>query len=291
MTGDERPDGRSGRHADLDTLADLHAGVLEGAEAARLREHVAGCRRCAEVLQALEAVQGQLRSLPAPAMPPAVAARLDATLADLRSDRPASTAPPVPPVPPVPDPEDELVLARARRGRRLSRAIGAAAAAVVLLATGGAVASIVRGGGASTTASSGAGSAASAPVQPEEQSAPKAAGGGSFGNDSVGGAPGVAPQPVLPAYDQASLRAALPAIAAGNARLAAGMADPSRQAACAGSIPGATGSLRAVEHISYLGQPAYVFVYADGARLTGHVVTEACGTTAGQAATVLATVS
>ena len=290
MTGDERPDGRSGRHADVDTLADLHAGVLEGAEAAQLREHVDGCRRCAEVLQALDAVAGQLRSLPAPAMPAAVAARLDATLADLRSDRPASTVP-VPPLPPVPDPEDELVVARARRGRRLSRAIGAAAAAVVLLVAGGAIVSIVRGGGTSTTASSGAGSAASAPVQPEQQSGPKSAGGGSFGNDSVGGAPGATPQAVLPAYDEASLRAALPAIAAGTARLAAGMADPSRQAACADSIPGAAGSLRAVEHISYLGQPAYVFVYADGARLTGHVVTETCGTPPGRAATVLATVS
>jgi hypothetical protein len=31
MTGDERRNGPPHRHADLDTLADLHAGVLEGA--------------------------------------------------------------------------------------------------------------------------------------------------------------------------------------------------------------------------------------------------------------------
>jgi hypothetical protein len=68
------------------------------------------------------------------------------------------------------------------------------------------------------------------------------------------------------------------------------MSDPAQQA-CAAGIPGATGSLRGVEHISYLGQPAYVFVYADGTRLTGYVVTETCGSTPGEAATVIATVS
>src|SRR5262249_5749787 len=154
------------------------AGVLEGAEAERVREHAAGCEQCAAALEALDAVQGQLRSLPAPAIPAAVAARLDATLADLRSDRPAA--------PPVQDPEDELTLAPGRRGRRLPRAIGAAAAAVVVIAAGGAVASIVRGGGNNTTASSAGGSAASAPVQPQTQSGPKSD-GGSLGNDSAGG--------------------------------------------------------------------------------------------------------
>jgi anti-sigma factor RsiW len=144
MTADERRTGPPTGHADLDTLADLHAGVLDGPEADRVREHVADCRQCAATLEALDAVQGQLRSLPEPAMPAVVAARLDAALADLRTERPVpaggSTAA---------DPEDELARARARRGHRLSRAIGAAAAAVVLLAAGGAIVSIVRGGGTS----------------------------------------------------------------------------------------------------------------------------------------------
>ena len=293
MTGDEPRTGPSGRHADLDTLADLHAGALEDARAARVREHVADCPQCAAALAALDAVQGRLRSLPAPAMPTAVAARLDATLADLRSDRSASAAAP------VPDQEDELALARARRGRRLSRAIGAAAAAVVVIAAGGAVASIVRGGGTDTTASSAGGSAASASVPQSAQGGHKSEGGGSFGND---GASAAGDQAVLPVYDQASLRAALPAIAAsgvatpasatpGVAPRGAGMSDPAQQAACAASIPGATSSPRGVEHISYLGKPAYVFVYADGARLTGYVVTEACGSSPGEPATVIATVS
>jgi hypothetical protein len=283
MTGDERRTGPSDRHVDLDTLADLHAGGLDRTEAARVREHVAGCRQCAAALEALDAVQGQLRSLPAPAMPAAVAARLDAALAGLRLGRSAS------PQSPPGDPEDELALARGRRGRRLSRAIGAAAAAVVLLAAGGAIASIARGGGTGTTASSGAGSAASVPAKPQASGRldQKSTDGGSVGNESLPGA-----QVVPPAYDRDSLRAALPAIPApGAAAGIAGIRDPARRAACADSIPGATGSLRGVEHIAYLGQRAYVLVYADGARLTGYVVTEACGSTPGVPATVLDTVS
>jgi hypothetical protein len=280
MTADERRTGPPAAHADLDTLADLQAGVLDGSEAGRVREHVAGCRQCAATLEALDAVQEQLRSVPAPTIPAAVAARLDAALAGLRTERPVPAGGAT-----AADPEDELARARARRGRRLSRAIGAAAAAVVVIAAGGAIASIVRGGGGET-ASSGAGSAASAPVQPQESGAalPKTAAGGSL--DNSGG------QPVLPAYDQASLRAALPTIAGqGVAPRATPPGDAARQAACADSIPGAQGSLRGVQHIRYDGRPAYVFVYADGARLTGFVVTEVCGSAPGLPAAVLDTVS
>jgi hypothetical protein len=276
MTADERRTGAGTGHADLDTLADLHADALEGPEAEQVRGHVAGCGQCAGVLAALDAVQGELRSLPAPAMPAAVAARLDTALADLRTDRSA---------PAGADPEDELALARLRRGRRLSRAIGAAAAAVVVLAAGGAIASVVRGGGggSDTTAAGGAESAASAPVQPQGsgQRADKSLDGG-----PVATVPGAAP-PALTEYDRASLRAALPTIATGVTTLA----GDSRQAACAASIPGTTGSLRVVKHISYRGEPAYVFVYADGARLTGYVVSEECGSAPGQPARVLDTVS
>jgi len=281
MTADERRTGPPTGHADLDTLADLHAGVLDGPAADRVREHLADCRQCAATLEALDAVQGQLRSLPTPAMPAAVAARLDAALADLRTERPVPAGGST-----VADPEDELARARARRGRRLSQAIGAAAAAVVLLAAGGAIASIVRGGGTSETASSGAGSAASAPAQPQDSDGlvPKTTNGGAT--------PDAGNQAALPAYDRASLRAALPAIAAqGATPRTAEHDDAASRAACAGSIPGATGSLRGVQRIRYEGRPAYVYVYADGDRLTGFVVTEACGSAPGQPATVLDTVS
>jgi hypothetical protein len=279
MTADERRTGPPTGHSDLDTLADLHAGVLEGRSADRVREHVDGCRQCAATLEALDAVQGQLRSLPAPGMPDAVAARLTAALTDLRTERPARTGAT------AADPEDELARARLRRSRRLSRAIVAAAAAVVVIAAGGAIASVVRGGGTSETTSSAGGQAASAPTQPQSPvPGAKSAEGGPLANDSA--------RPAVPEYDRASLRAALPTIAAqGAVPQATSVESPTLRAACATSIPGALGTLRGAERIRYEGRPAYVFVYADGDRLTGFVVTETCGSAPGRPATVLDTVS
>ncbi len=287
MTADDVRAGPPTGHADLDTLADLHAGGLDEAEAARVRGHVDGCAQCSAALAALDSVQAQLRSLPAPAVPAAVAARLDATLADLRTARSTRSTPAAPP---ARDPEDELALARFRRGRRLSRAIGAVAAAVVVVAAGGAVAAIVRtatGTGSSADSAAGgagsadsAGSAAAAPALPQSAAAtPK-----DRHLDTTNGGE------ATPAYDRTTLRDALPTIAAQGTGVAA-MADPARRTACAGSIPGPAGSLRGVQHIVYRGQPAYVFVYGDGGRLTGYVVTEACGSASGLPATVLDTVS
>ena len=73
----------SGAHPDLDTLADLDAGVLDAEAAARVSAHVAGCADCAGVIAALEAVRADLRGLAPPPLPDSVAARLDATLAGL----------------------------------------------------------------------------------------------------------------------------------------------------------------------------------------------------------------
>jgi hypothetical protein len=276
MTADERRTGPPTGHADLDTLADLQAGGLEGPEAEHVRGHVAGCRDCAAVLEALDAVQEQLRSLPRPAMPAAVAARLDATLDDLRT----GGSEPAAPAGRDRDREDELALARARRGRRVARSIGAAAAVVVVIAAGGAIASIVRT--STSEVSSSSGGAGSAPAQPHQESGgpvPK-----SVDSDSGGEA-------ALPAYDRASLRAALPTIAARGAAPRTVAMDPVRLATCADGIPGATGSLRGVQGIVYQGRPAYVFVYANGDRLTGFVVTATCGGAPDQPTAVLDTVS
>jgi hypothetical protein len=168
-----------------------------------------------------------------------------------------------------------------RRGRRLSRALGAVAAALVLIAAGGAVTAIVRAGTGGDS-SGAAGSAASAPMPAESGSlAPRTH--GTTQQDSSGA------QPEVPAYDRTTLRAVLPAIAADG--LKAVMADPARRTACAGGIPGTTGTLRGVRHIDYEGQRAYVFVFAGGGRLTGYVVPETCGNTQGLPTTVIDTVS
>lgn len=80
------PDGLAD-HADLDTLADLDAGVLDAATAARIDAHASTCPSCLSTLSALTAVRRDLRSLPPPPLPADIASRLDATLADLRRGR------------------------------------------------------------------------------------------------------------------------------------------------------------------------------------------------------------
>jgi len=81
-------------HPDLDTLADLDAGVLDGPTTERLTGHVRTCAECAAALRAMSAVRDDLRALPTPPMPAAVAARLDDVLAGLRrAERPAGDDP------------------------------------------------------------------------------------------------------------------------------------------------------------------------------------------------------
>jgi anti-sigma factor RsiW len=303
MTADDRSPAAG--HPDLDTLADLHAGALDDPAAEQVRGHVAGCAQCAAALDALDAVQGQLRALPAPTLPAEVATRLHATLADLRTitDAPANGARPTKagepvekagePVEKAGEPagrraEDELELARDRRRRRLGRALAGVAAAVAVIAAGASVTAVVRSGGDADD------SASSAAAAGDSAAAARTSGG--FAPDSTtqegtgnrGGA--------VPAYNHDTLAAALPAIAeprgghtlAGTAGV---MSDPARRTACARSIPAPRGSFRTVARILYEGRPGYVFVYADGDRLTGYVVTDACGSATGLPATLLDTVS
>jgi anti-sigma factor ChrR (cupin superfamily) len=89
MTAADRP---TVPHPDLDTLADLDAGVLDPAAAEDVAAHVGGCARCAGVLAAFDTVRADLLALPAPELPAPVAARLDAVFADLRRQAAGPTA-------------------------------------------------------------------------------------------------------------------------------------------------------------------------------------------------------
>jgi hypothetical protein len=195
---------------------------------------------------------------------------------------------------------DDLAVARDRRRRRLTRGLGAAAAAVAVIAAGASVTAIVRSGGGNNTGTSAAGSSASTTsggagtAGRSGQLAPDAA---PEGGTAVPGDASVA----VPSYDRDSLRRALPSIVraaplgqvggAGDTGPAGAMADAARRTACAGSIRGTRGSLRAVQRISYHNQPAYVLVYDDNGQLTGYVVADGCGTAAALPAVLLDTVS
>lgn len=92
--------GRPTTHPDLDTLADLDAGVLDPAAAEDVAAHVGGCVRCTAAITAFDAVRADLHDLPPPAMPDSVAARLDATVTDLRR-RTGPVPTPAPATPPA----------------------------------------------------------------------------------------------------------------------------------------------------------------------------------------------
>jgi hypothetical protein len=298
MTADDpRPVPPAPLHPDIDTLADFDAGVLDDATAERVAAHVRSCAVCTDALRAMAAVQNDLRALPTPPMPAAVAARLQDVLGDLR--RGEQTGPAVPPPSDRPGPEAEagrpgvrpsigppapvsdLADARQRRRRRLSRVAGAAAAAVAVLAAAGSVTALYRAAGDSQEDSAAAGNGTTA----EQAPAP------ADGLDTLG----------VPSYSKESLRSALPQIeqqsavdvitGRGDTGPAGAMADTARRTACVGTIRGSSGRLQAVRRIMYEGRMAYVFVFSDDGRRTAYVVSDDCGTSPALPASVLDTVS
>lgn len=141
MTDTDRPyGGDSGQPWSVDVLADLHAGALDDAESAQLWSKVRADPEAMAVIAAFDATTADLTAFgdaPAPPMPAAVAARIDAALveeaAHTNGARPAEA-----PVAPVVD----LAAARRKRNRQLGWGAGlltaaaAAVAAVVMIGPG-----------------------------------------------------------------------------------------------------------------------------------------------------------
>ncbi|MEU1489694.1 hypothetical protein ABZ456_05465 [Streptomyces sp. NPDC005776] len=85
------------RHPDVSEISDLTEGLLSPSRTEDVREHLAGCGVCSDVLSSLEEIRGLLGSaLPAAAsMPTDVADRIDAALADeARGPLPTAAAAP-----------------------------------------------------------------------------------------------------------------------------------------------------------------------------------------------------
>ncbi|MFD7507812.1 anti-sigma factor family protein [Streptomyces sp. NPDC059853] len=76
-------------HPEPADIAALDEDLHPPAEARRLREHLAGCPECAQIQQELHLLRQELTQLPAPEMPPDVAARIDAALAAEAAATPA----------------------------------------------------------------------------------------------------------------------------------------------------------------------------------------------------------
>lgn len=135
----------------VDVLADLHAGVLDPAESARLWPQVNADPEARAILAALDEVKvglGRLGNAPVEPMPAQYAARLDAAIeAEVRASGRLATAPgpgpqqaPLPPTPPAQ--VVDLAAARKRRNRMAAWGAGvltaaAAAAAIAFVAVPG----------------------------------------------------------------------------------------------------------------------------------------------------------
>jgi hypothetical protein len=69
-------------HPEVAEISDLIEGLLPPGRGADVREHIAGCALCTDVLGSLEEIRGLLGTLPGPQrMPADIAGRIDAALA------------------------------------------------------------------------------------------------------------------------------------------------------------------------------------------------------------------
>ncbi|WP_214319079.1 anti-sigma factor family protein [Nonomuraea sediminis] len=163
MTGDT--------HYDLEILAELAEGLLDAGTARQVREHLAVCDPCGELLADLAAVREVLAATPTPAMPMGVALRIDKALAaeagaagggvglvtapdwdDLMRDAPWESKPVEEPVRlGVVNDDGTIRVAQRRRRRWAMPAVAAAAAAVVVGTAAVSTGLLASGGGTPST--------------------------------------------------------------------------------------------------------------------------------------------
>ena len=77
-------------HPDPDVLAEFRAGLGTGRRRARIASHLAACERCTGLSDQLGEIPALLAAAPAPAMPDAVAQRLESVLAAQVAQRDSS---------------------------------------------------------------------------------------------------------------------------------------------------------------------------------------------------------
>ena len=147
-------------HPNSDVLAEFRAGLVTGRRRARVASHLAACERCTGLSDQLGEVSALLAAVPAPAMPDAVARRLDSVLAAEAakrdfSERSAGDGSPDRAASPPPRRHWDFRLVALR--------VLAPAAGVLLLAAGGYGLSRI---GVTSTSSEASGSAASAAAVP-----------------------------------------------------------------------------------------------------------------------------
>jgi hypothetical protein len=268
-------------HPDSDVLAEFRAGLITGRDGARISAHLAACEQCAGVCDRLTEVSALLAAVPAPAMPDAVAQRLDRVLAAEAAQRLSSERA----VDPRSRERGSSPRPRRHRDFRLvALRVLAPAAAVVALAAGGY--GLSRIGASSTSSEASPGSPASfAAARPAAGAVPST-------GPSAGSASRRSMNPAFEApvkfgvvtsgtdYLRATLRQQLerellryPRIPGTAQQLAPGPVK-----GCVLRVTRGTGSLALVEKARFQGQPAIVIV-ASGRHDAAWVAAAGCSST------------
>ena len=294
MTAGNRPAVPPARHPDLDTLADLDAGLLDAPAAERLTAHVAGCARCTPVPWPRWAPSAptwprcpprrcRTRSPPGSTRPsPGSAATTTGSRGPAPPPRAASRTPP-----PIPRVRLGPTRRRARFGGRGGPGRGptAAPAAFAAARRRGRRRRLRVAGRRRLRHRAGPhrGHRRGQCRRWRRRRARVRVGRAGAGRRGPcrgrRGRAATAPRDAsIPSYTRETLRRDLATIerdatlGAGAGRASSGpagaMADPDRRRACERSIIGREGVLRAVLRIRYDGQPAYAFVFDDGRRQT-----------------------
>ena len=273
-------------HPDPDVLAEFREGLGTGRRRARIAAHLAACERCTGLSDQLGEIPALLAAVPAPAMPDAVAQRLESVLAAQAAQRDSSERA-------VGDGVDHRADHRARhrarspqprRGwdfRLVALRVLAPAAGVVVLAAGGYGLSRIGGGPTSSVAAGSEAASASSPAQAQA--------GAAAPSSAATSRPEAAP--LEPAarfgvvtsttnYQRATLPQQLKRELQRYARPAGSVAElaPGPVKECVLRVTAGVSpvSLVLVETAYYQGQPANVIVAARGDHDAAWVTTPAC---------------
>jgi hypothetical protein len=136
-------------HVDLDTVADVEAGVASPDTVAAVHAHLDDCGACRHLLSRVRTTRALLSALPPDPMPDAVVGRVDAALARVADEPPTTIVP----------------LSR-RRVWNTPAIAGAAAVVAVLVLVGALVAGNVFQGDSSSSSSPSASANRTAPKRP-----------------------------------------------------------------------------------------------------------------------------
>ena len=261
-------------HPDSDVLAEFRAGLITGRSGARISAHLAACERCAGLSDQLAEISTLLAAVPAPAMPDAVARRLEGVLAAEAASRDSSERAVDPRSP------DPATRPRPRRHwdfRLVALRVLAPAAAVVVLAAGGYGLSRIGGSPASSqAASSGAASAASS----AQAEAPVPSSAAKSGHEAVPAAEAPLTFEVVTSgtyYQRATLRSQLEHELTLHAHGAAGQQELA-SASVKGCVLRVTREVIPVlvENAHYQGRPAIVIVAKSGRGEAAWVIASGC---------------